>query len=575
MTKAKSLFFIPLVLLLVSCGGSKQVTQQKPAVLIEDETTRFRFEQAYLSGEQAKAIGNLDEALRHYAEAARIFPQSSGAHYALAELFNGQRRYQNAYNEIRLAIELEDGNVHFYDLQAQICHALSKHEEAGAAFQNIYRLQPNNVDAYFDAANQFIYAKNYKVALKIYDQMEKKFGVGEDLILQKEQLYLRLNQPEKAVNELKKLIDLAPDVTRYKGLLAELYWSMNKKKEAVALYQKILTKEPGNGMAHFGMAEYYRSENKKDEMLSSLVEAFKDPNINARNKVNVIFSLLPLIQSDPSMKPVIYKMAETIKEAHPAEAIGYSLMADFYMAENRKEDALKEYATSVELDPSNAMMWQQYLGLLAELSQYRELQIKSDKALELFPNQVMFYYFNVLANSQLKNHSEVVVSAKLGLGLYDENDDINEQLYLIMADSYHALENHEESDKAFEKALEIDPDDTYALNNYAYYLSLRKVNLEKAKEMSAKTLKSDPDNASYLDTYGWILYQMKDYVGAKEYIQKALLVSEGSPAVLEHMGDVYHQLKQPEEAKKYWQKALELSPDSELLKNKLNGKFTE
>ena len=86
---------------------------------------------------------------------------------------------------------------------------------------------------------------------------------------------------------------------------------------------------------------------------------------------------------------------------------------------------------------------------------------------------------------------------------------------MSLADSYHKTDQHELSDKHFEKVLSLDPENTIVLNNYAYYLSLRKINLEKAKIMSFKCNELEPKNSTYQDTYAWVLYQLEDYKDAK------------------------------------------------------------
>ncbi len=572
---AQRIFLFVSFIILVSCSGKKAVVHQTTETHkeIPDERTRLLFDEAFLNGERAKILGNNEEAIEHYSEALKIWPKSAAAHYALAELYFAESKNQAAYAEINAAIELDKENSYYYDLKGQICHTLARHEEAAQALEKMIDLAPGNVDNYFDAANQYIYAKNYKAALHMYDRMEARFGVGEDLIRQKEQLYLMLGKPEKAVEELKKLIRAAPGETRYQGMLAELYWSMGKKEEAVAIYLDILAKEPENGFAHFGMAEYYRSENDKNKMFSELNAAFEDPRIELEPKLNVIFSLLPAIDDDPSLKKPIFKLAETARNAHPTEARGHAVLADLYMADSREEEALEEYRIAVGLDPANFEIWNRLCDILLKKRDFRALQLESDKALEFFPEQAILYYYNATAHYQLKAYKDVVTASKLGLGLYAPEEEINLQFYILLGDAYYNLNDHAASDKAFSQALELDPEHTYVLNNYAYYLSIRKTELEKARLMSAKTLEIEPNSASFLDTYGWILYQMDDAKGALTYIGKALALSPDSPEILEHMGDVLHKLNREAEAKKYWEKALELNPDSKELRKKIDGTF--
>ena len=56
----------------------------------------------------------------------------------------------------------------------------------------------------------------------------------------------------------------------------------------------------------------------------------------------------------------------------------------------------------------------------------------------------------------------------------------------MLGDAYNATKAYDKSDKAYDEALALNPDNNAALNNYSYYLALRKTNLEKAEKMSSQ-----------------------------------------------------------------------------------------
>ena len=56
----------------------------------------------------------------------------------------------------------------------------------------------------------------------------------------------------------------------------------------------------------------------------------------------------------------------------------------------------------------------------------------------------------------------------------------------------------------YDKALENNPKNYGALNNYSYYLALLGRDLDKAERMSGEVIKANPENATYLDTYAWV-----------------------------------------------------------------------
>ena len=111
------------------------------------------------------------------------------------------------------------------------------------------------------------------------------------------------------------------------------------------------------------------------------------------------------------------------------------------------------------------------------------------------------------------------------------------------------------------------------MNNYAYFLSKMGEQLDRAEEMSYKTVKAEPKNATFLDTYAWILFKQQRYAEAKIYIEQALQNdSDASAVIIEHAGDIYMQNREPERALELWQQALDEDPKNKILIRKIKRK---
>jgi tetratricopeptide (TPR) repeat protein len=134
---------------------------------------------------------------------------------------------------------------------------------------------------------------------------------------------------------------------------------------------------------------------------------------------------------------------------------------------------------------------------------------------------------------------------------------------------YDDLKMNDACDRLYEQAFKYHPENILLLNNYAYHLAERGEKLKEALEMSKKTIEKEPNNSSYLDTYGWILYKLKDYKNAAIYIEKA--VRQGPNATLyDHLGDIYEGMGENVKALKNWNLALQLEPDNETIKKKVD-----
>ena len=95
------------------------------------------------------------------------------------------------------------------------------------------------------------------------------------------------------------------------------------------------------------------------------------------------------------------------------------------------------------------------------------------------------------------------------------------------------------------------------LNNDAYYLCIKRKNLKKAWQMSKKAVEAEPDNATYLDTFGWILYNMGKPEEALTHFKRAMIYGGmESPVILDHYAEVLFALKEYDRAMVYWNKAL-------------------
>ena len=128
-----------------------------------------------------------------------------------------------------------------------------------------------------------------------------------------------------------------------------------------------------------------------------------------------------------------------------------------------------------------------------------------------------------------------------------------------------------ERDSLYELALQLDPQNALINNNYAYSLSERDLQLDRALLMIEIAMTADSSNSSYLDTYGWIFYKLGEYDKAYFYINKAIEIDgEDNAVLLEHLGDALYMQGKKEEAINYWKKALELDSSNETLINKVS-----
>ncbi len=560
---------------LSGCGIFSK-SASKSAKTIDGGSNKFRneadkifFDNLFFDATKAKLLQRYDKAIDKFNKCLKINNKVADVYYQLYLCYGAQGK-SKAFTMLDKSIELAPKNTWYLEEKANLYRQNRRYVEAAKIYQQLIKLNPKKRVHYENAVEQLILGKKVKEAIAVLDKMETKFGISENIIRKKEDLYLYLKKPEKAIEEIQKLVSLAPHNTTYLGLLAELYSTVGNTDKAIELFNKILAAEPKNGKAHFGLSALYRQKGDSTNTIKELKLGFEDAEVSLKEKINVLLSLAPLGDRNLNYRKQVFELADILVRVHPNQSQSHAIYADLLFGNKQFVKAIEQYEATLAINKNNFKVWQQMLNAYEQTGNNKKLEAKSDNALELFPNRVIFYYYNAVATYRLKSYKKAAAVAQAGIDLGIGDDFVNVGLYSTAGDAYYRLGEYEECYIAFDGALDINPQNAYVLNNYAYYLSEQGQRLEKALAMSKKALAQQPDSPAYLDTYGWILYKSGRYSDAKDYIKKALNTQPNDKELLEHMGDVEYQLGNKEAALEYWKKAKDNGNDSAQLQKKIN-----
>ncbi len=171
---------------------------------------------------------------------------------------------------------------------------------------------------------------------------------------------------------------------------------------------------------------------------------------------------------------------------------------------------------------------------------------------EAEPNSVHAHTLLMQMASEMKDSQTVIDECRKLMELQPDDPDAQVTGYAIIGDTLYSMGRRREAFKSYENALKINPEDLAVLNNYAYYLSLKKQRLRKAEKMSRLTIEKEPDNPTYLDTYGWILFLRGKAAEAKPYFKHAMIYGgKDSAVILMHFSLVLEKLGEKDLATYY------------------------
>jgi tetratricopeptide (TPR) repeat protein len=559
---------------LFSCKGTKQASTASSKVET-NETKLFSkhdidVNHYFVSANKEKLLGNTEDAIRLFKKCLQIDPNNAASAYELSIIAINANDFQSAELYSRKAYTLNPDNEWYAIIFVEALQRNKKPGEAVKIYQKLIKRLPDRADIYYDFADCYLRMNKPVEAIDVYNELEKRAGINAELSLQKEKIYVRMGKFDKAVEEINKLIATAPEEAKYYGILAELYAANNKDTEAVDTYQKALKIDPENAYINLSLSEYYRQKRDYPKAFIYLEKAFNAEELDIDSKVKILLSYYVVSEKSEELKTQSLALCDVLIKAHPKEAKAYSVAGDFYYRDKKLDKAKEYFSKAVELDKSKYVIWNQLLIIESELQQFSEMIRHGKEAVELFPNEPTVYLLLGIAYLQEKNPTEALIALNQGKNMIIDNKPLLGQFYANIGDAYYRTKQMEQSDQAYDEALKINPNDTYVLNNYAYYLSLRNEKLDKAEEMSKKSNEIERDNASYNDTYGWILYGLGRYEDAKLWLEKALANGASNNAViLEHLGDVLYKLNNTDIALEYWIKAKKAGTGSDNLDRKI------
>jgi tetratricopeptide (TPR) repeat protein len=578
----RSASIISLLLLFLVLSTSAVLAQENEKAIKKSKKSDKKIE---LSADQKERIntlfftalsqknqGNDDAAISNLRKILDIDPYHAASYYEMGLAFSNKKLFSQAELAFDKAVEYDAENEWYLLQKAKLKEKLTKFEDAEIIYEKLAKKYPSKVNYLFDVASMKLYRNELKDAIKVYDQIEKKIGLNDDIIIQKEKIWLKLGNVEKAAEEIQKLITWQPNEPRYRMMLVELYMANNLQDDAYKALTNLIAIDAENGFAQLALADYYRQKNDLTKSYEILKKAFANNSINIDQKVRILAPYFSLLTDTLQMNRAI-ELSEIATSTHPEEAKAFAIYGDFLYQMQKLKEAKAAYVKTIALDKKVFAVWQNLMFIEAEQNDYTSLLKTTNDAIELYPTNQLVHYMNAVAKSQTKDFEGAVISYQMALNLLVNNKELEAQIYAGLGDAYHSLNNHTKSDASYEQALKLKPEDPYVLNNYAYYLSLRNEKLEKALEMSKKSNELQKNNPSFLDTYAWIFYKLGNYEDAYLWMLEAKKHSAIITATIaDHLGDILYKLGKKEEALAEWERAKSLGDNRELLNKKIKEK---
>ena len=519
-----------------------------------------RYNAFFLEAICERAKGNSDAAfdlLRHCVE---IDSTKSEAYYYLSQYYGALKQKDKAIACIEKAAALEPSNSTYQETLANAYINLHQYDKAAAVLESLYDKHRDRDDVLGVLIQLYEEQHEYESAIKTLTLLETVEGKSERLSYAKSNFYTQLGDKKAAIAEMKHLADQYPNDQNYRGLYANALFVNGQKKKALEIYDDILRIEPDNRNALMALLAYEKDEGDPDKADALTEKVLLSKNITSQDRILLMRQEIGQSEQEGGDSTRVLYLFRKMLDQPQMDADIAILCATYMNLKQMPNDTISGVLEQVlRVAPDNAAARLQLVSYAWQANDMNRIISLCQDARQYNPDEMAFYYYQGIAYYREGQLDQALNAFHNGIGVITQQSDPNivSDFYAVMGDILHQKGNDKEAFAAYDSCLVWKDDNYGCLNNYAYYLSEKGIQLDKAEQMSYRVIKAEPKNATYLDTYAWILFKQGRYTEAKIYIDQTLQCdSDTSAVLLEHAGDIYYFAGEKERAVDFWQQAL-------------------
>ena len=536
-----------------------------------------RYNNFFLEAMLQRQKGNIDASFDLLRHCISIDPSKPEAYYFLAQYYTILKDKEKSLQCFKKAAELNPDNETYMETLARAYINNNQFAESIEILEKVVEKDAVRIDILELLAQLYVQVDDKDNAIKTLSRIENIEGKNEQISHMKSEIYREMGNKEASINEMQSLSEQYPYDMSLKARYAQTLFFNEEFDMAMGVIGEIFKEDSTNVFAQQLARDYYFDKGLKEKADSMLYVILNNSKTTTADKVQMLRQEIIFNEQNKRDSTEVINLFELMMQQPQTDTELALLYVSYMDMKKMPREAMHNVVKKVlEIEPDNSSARMHLVGD-AWLSEQFDEVIRLCKDARIYnPEEIKFYYYQGLAYFNKDDFDNALDAFKNGVGAITGESDVEmvSDLYMLMGDLLFKKEMKAEAYEAYDSCLQWRPDNIACLNNYAYFLSIDGKHLDKAEEMSRRTIKKEPENPTYLDTYAWVLFRQKRYAEAKIYIEQALKFDtvDVSADVLEHAGDIYANNGEMEKAMEKWKEALKLAPENKVLIRKIKLK---
>ncbi len=431
------MFFIPNVLL--------AQTEPEDVATVSDE-----FENYYYESLKQKGIENYDKAIEALEKCKNIQPENPIVFFELGKNYLSQKKYKDAYDNFEKVTKIDPKNRWAWVGMYDVCYDTRDYNQAIVIVQKLVEFKPDYRE---DLVSLYMNTQQFDKALDLINELNETVGKSEKRELYKADILrdAKYQGSEKA-NLIDKIKKNPKDEANYIALIY-MYSQSNQEEKALEIAKQLEKEIPTSDWAQVSLFKFHINNNDGDKAVKSMNTVLASDKIDKKIKHRILNEFLIFSKNNPQYDKDLDKAIgyfDNDKEVKVAKEI-----AKFYQSKKDWTKAIKYY----EMHLKNATDDMETILLLmqayTENLQFDKLAKVSEEQLQLFPTQPQLYYYNGLANNQLKIYKKAKDVLESGIDFIIDDTILEINFNLQLGEASNGLGDMKKKDLYFSKANQL------------------------------------------------------------------------------------------------------------------------
>jgi len=465
-----------LAVLLIRMGKRQQALTMLDKIITQnpqDINTRIVLANLYA------AMGMNDKAVEVYLDILKIDPGNVNAMLMLGAFYARNREYEQAKKLLEELVQNSPDSYMGYYYLAKLYRELKFIDKSLIYYDKAINLNWSAVFA-FETAELLEQQKRYDEAIVLYRRILQEDDANERAANALIGIFMKTNQPDRALEELKEIRAFATDVLRIDFTMGRVYMEQKRYDEAIKKFKSVLDENPEFMPARALLALTYH-ELSDDEAAKNLLRQVKPAD---QGYEEAVLLMVRIMQEAKDLIGVERELSERILNKETRQASFYSALASLYKKDNKIEQARQVFLQAIKDLPDDTRLLFDYGVFLDSIGETDAALAVMEGILVIDSEDVYaLNYVGYTWGEKGMNLEKALQYIQKAITAKPEDGFIRDSLGWV----YYKSGDLERAMQELIKALEIEPDDP-VINEHMGDVYLKAGSDQKAVELYKKAM---------------------------------------------------------------------------------------